>query len=505
MSIEDNMNKTREITGAEDKPAPDISAFNALPNESIALIRKKTDAFAEKQGRRPRILVTGVDQKVHVRSTQWFASFFSEMGFDVDISLLQQTPHEVVKTAVENDVDLICVSSSDNVSPNLLSRLSNALKAKNAENILIIVGNKTRPEDDLSLRRAGATGIVTIYRQLIDIENWLAQIKAGTDICEDAQYYVKGIVDQDRRIIAKAITLIESIYPAHKKITKAIMDELIPLSGNAIRIGISGVPGVGKSTFIESFGMILTEKGYHVAVLAVDPSSSKSSGSIMGDKTRMERLSVEPNVFIRPSPTGGTLGGVARKTREAMVVCEAAGFDVIIVETVGVGQSEIAVASMVDFFLVMLIAGAGDEIQGIKRGIIEFADAIAINKADGDNIEKAREAKMDYQSALSVLCPPSRVWSPPVLTCSAHTMDGIDTIWEIILDHREKLEASGELDEKRRRQALDWMWDLIEEGLIERFHKHPKVIKLLPKMIEEVETGKTIASAALHELLSLYG
>ena len=223
----------------------------------------------------------------------------------------------------------------------------------------------------------------------------------------------------------------------------------------------------------------------------------------MGDKTRMERLSVEPNVFIRPSSTGGALGGVARKTREAMVVCEAAGFGVIIVETVGVGQSEITVSSMVDFFLVMLIAGAGDEIQGLKRGIIEFADTIAINKADGDNIQKAREAKMDYQSALSILRPSSRVWSPPVLTCSAHTMDGIDTIWEIILDHREKLDVSGELDEKRRKQALDWMWDLVEEGLIDRFYKHPKVIKLLPIMIEEVKTGKTIASAALHKLFSL--
>jgi len=365
------------------------------------------------------------------------------------------------------------------------------------------VGSETPLKNDLSLRRAGATGIVNIHRLVIDIESWLDQIKAGTDVSQDGQYYIKGIIDQDRRIIAKAITLIESVHPAHQKTAKEIMDALIPLSGNAIRIGISGVPGVGKSSFIESFGMMLAEKGYHVAVLAVDPSSSRSGGSIMGDKTRMERLSVEPNVFIRPSSTGGALGGVARKTREAMVVCEAAGFGVIIVETVGVGQSEITVSSMVDFFLVMLIAGAGDEIQGLKRGIIEFADTIAINKADGDNIEKAREAKMDYQSALSILRPPSRVWSPPVLTCSAHTMDGLNTIWEIILDHREKLDVSGELDEKRRKQALDWMWDLVEEGLIDRFYKHPKVIKLLPKMIDDVKTGKTIASAAFHKLLSL--
>ncbi len=503
MGIEENMNKTRKNNGDEDKPAPEISAFNALQNESIAFIREKTNAFVEEQGKRPRMLVTGVDQKVNDGTTQWFASFFSEMGLDVDISLLQQTPHAVAKTAVENDVDFICVSSPGNVSPNLPSRLSDALKTKNAENILIIVGSETPSEDDHSLLRPGATGIVNIHRLVIDMDNWLARVKFGMDVSQDAQHYVKGVIDQDRRIIAKAITLIENTHPAHQKTAKAIMDALIPLSGNTIRIGISGVPGVGKSTFIESFGMMLTEKGYHVAVLAVDPSSSRSGGSIMGDKTRMERLSVEPHVFIRPSSTGGTLGGVARKTRETMVVCEAAGFDVIIVETVGVGQSEIAVSSMVDFFLVMLIGGAGDEIQGLKRGIIEFADAIAINKADGHNIEKAREAKMHYQSALSVLRPPSRVWSPPVLTCSAHSMDGVETIWEIILDHREKLDVSGELNEKRRKQALDWMWDLVEEGLIDRFYKHPKVIKLLPKIIEEVKTGKTIASAALHKLLSL--
>ncbi|UCD91035.1 MAG: methylmalonyl Co-A mutase-associated GTPase MeaB [Desulfobacterales bacterium] len=498
MDIEENKNETRKNNRAE------MSAFNALPNESIVLIRKKTNAFVGEYGRRPRVLVTGVDQKVHGRTTRWFASLFSEMGFDVDISLLQQTPRLVAKTAVENDVDFICVASPDTVSPSLISHLADALDAHNKEDILIIAGSENPPEDDHPLVRAGATGIVNIHRLVGDMDNWLAQVKAGMDVSQDPQHYVKGVIDQDRRTIAKAITLIESALPAHQKTAQSIINQLIPLSGNAIRIGVSGVPGVGKSSFIESFGIMLIKKGYHLAVLAVDPSSSRSGGSILGDKTRMQGLSMEPHVFIRPSPTGGTLGGVARKTRETMVVCEAAGFDVIIVETVGVGQSEIAVSSMVDFFLVMLIAGAGDEIQGLKRGIIEFADAIAINKADGDNIQKAKEAKMDYQSALSVLCPPSRVWSPPVLTCSAHTMDGVDTIWEIILDHREKLAASGELNEKRRKQSIDWMWDLVEEGLIDRFYKHSKVIKLLPKMIEEVETGKTIASAALHKLLSQF-
>ena len=498
------MKQTEGNTKTEKKPEPNISAFNVLAIEPIALAREKTNVFFEKQGRRPRILVTAVDQKIHTGATQWLASLFSEMGFDVDISLLQQTPLEIVKTAVENDVDLICVSSPGNANPDLISRLSKELKAETAENIFIIVGCDTLPKDDLSLRLAGAAGIVDIDCLDADVERWLGQIKAASNISEDKQYYIKGIVNQDRRIIAKAITLIESAHPDHQIIAKTIMDDLIPLSGSAISIGISGIPGAGKSTFIESFGMMLTEKGYRVAVLAVDPSSPKSGGSIMGDKTRMERLSLAPRAFVRPSSTGGTLGGVAKKTRESMVVCEAAGFDVIIVETVGVGQSEIAVASMVDFFLLLLVPGAGDEIQGIKRGIVEFADAVAIGKADGDNIQKAGQAKMDYQSALSVLCPPSRVWSPPVLTCSARTMDGIEDIWEIILDHRKILEASGELNEKRKRQALDWMWQLIEEGLIDRFHEHPEVRRQLPGTIEAVAKGEKLASAALYELLSLY-
>ena len=223
----------------------------------------------------------------------------------------------------------------------------------------------------------------------------------------------------------------------------------------------------------------------------------------MGDKTRMERLSLEQQAFIRPSPSGGTLGGVARRTRETIVVCEAAGFDVIIVETVGVGQSETTVASMVDFFLVLMLAGAGDELQGIKKGILELADAIAINKADGNNVIKAEKAKIEYENALNLLTPSSRIWSPPVLTCSAVTMDGIDDIWQTILDHKKKLEISGELDEKRRKQALDWLWALVEEGLRERFYRNPDVEKSLPKIVKAVEKGETAPTAAAHRLLDL--
>ena len=320
----------------------------------------------------------------------------------------------------------------------------------------------------------------------------------------EIQEFIDGVLAQNRRIVAKTITLIESSLPAHQEKAKTIIDTLLPYAGNAVRIGITGVPGVGKSTYIESFGLRLVDQGHRVAVLAVDPSSSKSGGSIMGDKTRMERLSLEPHAFIRPSPSGGTLGGVARRTRETIVACEAAGFDVIIVETVGVGQSETTVASMVDFFLVLMLAGAGDELQGIKKGVLELADAIAINKADGNNVRNAENAKIEYEKALNLLTPSSKIWSPPVLTCSAVTMDGIEDIWLTILEHRKKLEASGELGEKRKRQALDWLWALVEEGLRERFYRNPDVEKSLSEIVKAVEKGETAPTVAAHRLLNLH-
>jgi len=318
------------------------------------------------------------------------------------------------------------------------------------------------------------------------------------------QDYIDGVLAKNRRIVAKTITLIESSLPSHQEKAKTIVDALLPHTGKAVRIGITGVPGVGKSTYIESFGMQLVKQGHRVAVLAVDPSSSKSGGSIMGDKTRMERLSLEQQAFIRPSPSSGTLGGVARRTRETMIVCEAAGFDIIIVETVGVGQSETTVASMVDFFLVLMLAGAGDELQGIKKGVLELADAIAINKADGNNIEHAKKAKIEYEKALNLLTPSSKIWSPPVLTCSAVTLDGIDEIWQTILDHRKKLESSGELADKRRKQALDWMWALVEEGLRDRFYRNSDVEKSLPQIIKAIEKGKTAPTIAAYTLLNLH-
>lgn len=317
----------------------------------------------------------------------------------------------------------------------------------------------------------------------------------------NSQQYIKGVLEGNRRILAKTITLIESSHPTHQDLAMSIIDGLLPHTGKAVRLGITGVPGVGKSTFIESFGMHLTQKQHRVAVLAVDPSSIRSGGSILADKTRMERLSVEEKAFIRPSPSGGTLGGVAKKTRETMLVCEAAGFDVIIVETVGVGQSETTVASMVDFFLVLMLAGAGDELQGIKKGVLELADAIAINKADGDNIEKAKQARRAYENAMHLLRPSSPVWSTPVLTCSALTMAGLNEIWETILEHKRKLTASGELEAKRKKQALEWTWSLVEEGLKDRFYNNPEVKKKLPKIKMAVEKGVTAPPAAANELL----
>ena len=322
-------------------------------------------------------------------------------------------------------------------------------------------------------------------------------------IFDDPQPYIQGVLKRDRRILAKTITLIESSLPAHQELARTIIDRLLPFSGKAVRLGITGVPGVGKSTFIESLGTMLVRDGHQVAVLAVDPSSKRSGGSVLADKTRMEKLAVEEKAFIRPSPSGGTLGGVARKTRETMVICEAAGFDVMIVETVGVGQSETTVASMVDFFLVLMIAGAGDELQGLKKGILELADAVVVNKADGDNIEKAELARKQYETALHFLAPSTPTWTPPVLTCSALEMIGIEKIWEVVLDHRKKFEATGELEANRKRQSVDWMWSLVKEGLKERFYQNTDIKKMLPKITKEVEDGVTASTIAASQLLFL--
>jgi len=317
----------------------------------------------------------------------------------------------------------------------------------------------------------------------------------------DPKQYVQGVLDQDRRLLAKTITLVESSRSDHQEVAREIIEGLLPHAGKATRLGVSGVPGSGKSTFIESLGTNLIESGHRVAVLAVDPTSKRSGGSVMADKTRMERLSGRQQAFIRPSPAGSTLGGVARKTRETMIVCEAAGFDVMIVETVGVGQSETAVASMTDFFLVLMLAGAGDEIQGIKKGILELVDAVVINKADGDNIQKAEKARREYETALHFLWPASPTWIPPVLTCSALTMAGIEDVWQTVMDHRRRMSKTGELERKRKHQALDWMWTLVEDGVRQHLYENKQVKAALERITRDVEHGRVSPSAAAGELL----
>ena len=316
------------------------------------------------------------------------------------------------------------------------------------------------------------------------------------------EFYIQGVLKGQRRVIAKTVTLIESSLPAHRKLAARVMEGLLPHTGGSVRLGITGVPGVGKSTFVENLGLSLTEKGHRVAVLAVDPSSSRSGGSILGDKTRMEKLAAHDNTFIRPSPSGETLGGVAAKTRESLLVCEAAGFDVVLVETVGVGQSEISVATMVDFFLALMISGAGDELQGIKKGVLEVADAIAINKADGDNIERANKARQGYEIAMHLVTPESLTWRPPVITCSSVTPKGTWNVWETVLNHRKLMQSTGEFGQRRRHQALAWMWTLVDEGLKLRFKENDQISRIIPRMVEQVERELISPSAAAERLLS---
>jgi len=313
----------------------------------------------------------------------------------------------------------------------------------------------------------------------------------------------RGIRARERAVIARAITLIESRRSDHQKAARRLVQELLPLTGKAIRVGITGAPGVGKSTTIDALGTFLTSKGHKVAVLAVDPSSTRSGGSILADKTRMPRLSSDADAFVRPSPSSGTLGGVAAKTRESMLICEAAGFDVVLVETIGTGQSETIVADMTDFFLVLMLPGAGDELQGLKKGVIEIADMLAINKADGDNIKRAQAAAAEYRAALHILNPRSPTWSPPVVTYSALTGAGIAELWDSILDHRQRMTNSGELDARRREQQVKWMWAMLEERVFARLKSDPALRAKLPRIEAAVAAGRMSPAIAVEEIAAL--
>jgi LAO/AO transport system kinase len=319
-----------------------------------------------------------------------------------------------------------------------------------------------------------------------------------------AEEYVEGILSGNIILLSQAITLVESSLPEHHILGQQVIEKCLPYSGNSIRIGITGVPGVGKSSFIETLGSTITGSGHKLAVLAIDPSSERSKGSILGDKTRMETLSSDNNAFIRPSPSAGSLGGVARKTRETIILCEAAGFDTIFIETVGVGQSETAVHSMVDFFLLLMLAGAGDELQGIKRGIMEMADMIAITKSDGDNIRKTQVAKVEYESALHLFPPAESGWIPVVSTCSARENLGITEIWRVIQEYLEFTGGNGYFKNRRKDQSKYWMYETINETLRSDFYNSKQIQGVLKDIENKVLTDQLSSFAAAHELMEIY-
>jgi LAO/AO transport system kinase len=308
----------------------------------------------------------------------------------------------------------------------------------------------------------------------------------------------------DRRALAQLITLIESTREDQSALAQRVLEELVPHTGGAIRVGITGPPGVGKSSFIEALGLELLAGGQRVAVLAVDPSSPLTGGSILGDKTRMDDLARDERAFVRPSPSGGSLGGVAHRTRECLLLCEAAGYDVVLIETVGIGQSEVAVASMVDFFLVLLAPGGGDELQGIKKGVMELADALVVNKADGDTAAIAERTRADYAGALGLIRAASPSWRPVACLASALERTGIQEVWEMVLDHRSKLSATGELEERRRDQNRAWMWNLVDQSVAQAFRNDPGVAAVIPALERDVEQQKISPAAAARELLAAF-
>ena len=312
-----------------------------------------------------------------------------------------------------------------------------------------------------------------------------------------------AILAGERAALARAITLAESRRADHREQAQALIQRLLPHTGRAIRVGITGVPGVGKSTTIDALGTYLTGRGHKVAVLAVDPSSTRTGGSILGDKTRMAQLANSESAFIRPSPSSGTLGGVAAKTREAMLLCEAAGFDVVLVETVGIGQSETAVCDMTDFFLALMLPGAGDELQGIKKGLVELADMIAINKADGDNVKRAERAAADYKAALQIFTPAGATWFPPVVTVSGLDNRGLKELWAKVLEHRNKMTATGEFQSRRQAQAVSWMRDMLENRLMAALKANPQIAAELPGIEASVRDGTLLPTLAVERIMAM--
>jgi len=505
-------NKSSQIFPNADGSLPDggriaFDRFKQLMKDTAISrsIKQRTDRFALKTGRRPRILFMGTIAKTGDHVDRLVPTAFSQWGFDVDIHSIDQPHAQTARAAVENDVHAVIYPfDCSEIAPAAIARIVNTVAVASGKEILSVAWKHTAAGREDSNQGIEFDEVLSIDRDIVSgLSRLLDAFQARKQLDLDLKRCLEGVIAGNRTVIAKAITLIESDRPDHQQVADQLIGYLLPLSGNAMRIAISGVPGAGKSSFIESLGMLLATTGHRVAVLAVDPSSPKTQGSVLGDKTRMKQLSGHPSAFIRPTASGGNLGGIAQKTRESTLLLDAAGFDVVLVETVGVGQSEISVASMVDFFLMLLIAGAGDELQGIKRGILEVSDAVVINKADGDNFQRAREAQKAYESALSIVKPDSPLWKVPVLTCSSLSTRGVAGIWEIISEFRSKMNASGELDKKRRRQSLDWMWARVEEGLKKRFYQRTDIKPRIAELTGAVRKGSISPTEAALELLDL--
>lgn len=467
-------------------------------------IRDKLERFIQLEGRRPRLLMGVLHDQSRERLLK-MANGLVDIGFDVDISPVPLTAQGAARMAIDNDGHIVCLCNITKKDQHALMAIHAELRRTCGETLSIIGIGDISPNDRECLKQTGFTEIFTWDLSYLDTgHRVLDQLSAPTGDQKKAEFFINGVLARDRRKIAKTISLIESRAVQHRTIAEQVLNGLFPYSGNAVRIGLTGIPGAGKSTFIESLGIRLLEMGKRVAVLAIDPSSYVSGGSLLGDKTRMVNLSAKSNAYIRPFSSGGMLGGVAGTTRETMMVCEAAGFDVILVETVGVGQSEIAAASMVDFFMLLQIAGAGDQYQGIKKGIIEMVDAIAITKADGKNIENAKKSCAVYAEALSLLRPRSDHWTPPVVTCSAHDPDSIDNIWCIISQYIERLTNSGKLEAKRSRQATAWMMAVLDQEMINRFCDNPRVVRKLEDVMQSIKNGEITPDLAARKLLAVY-